>query len=264
MIVVGPGRAGGSLALAAGAAGHHLVGVLSRHPEAAPSGLAALGWEAPLPEADLVVVAVRDDAVSDVAARLVPLVSGSPVVAHLSGALPVAALAPLAAAGRRTGSLHPLQTLPDAVRGSAALAGAWAAVGGADEATARLLEEFARSLGLHPFRLADAARPAYHAAAAVAANFVVTTLAAARDLALRAGVPFEAFRPLVAEVVGNVFALGPEAALTGPVARGDVRTVTAHLAAAKEAGVGELVGALTAATARLAGTSELIDPVLEG
>lgn len=262
LIVVGPGRAGGALLAAAPAAGHHILGVLARRPEAVPAGLVALRWDLPLPDADLVVVAVRDDAVGEVADRLTSLLTGSPVVAHLSGALGVTALAPLAAAGLRTGSVHPLQTLPDAARGAAALAGAWAAVGGSDETAVARLEGFARSLGLRPFLLADEARPAYHAAAAVAANFVVTTLAAAGDLARLAGVPFEAFRPLVEAVIRNVFEVGPEAALTGPVARGDARTVASHLAAARAAGVGELVVALTAATALRAGTSTVIDPLL--
>jgi predicted short-subunit dehydrogenase-like oxidoreductase (DUF2520 family) len=93
------------------------------------------------------------------------------------------------------------------------------------------LEELARSIGAHPFDLADGSRATYHAAAAAAANYLVACLWLAGDLFRAAGVPFEAARPLVEAVVANVFELGPERALTGPIARGDTGTVIAQLEA---------------------------------
>jgi predicted short-subunit dehydrogenase-like oxidoreductase (DUF2520 family) len=129
------------------------------------------------------------------------------------------------------GSLHPLQTLtshPDGPEGSplagAPLAGAWCAIDGPPE-----LERLALTLGLRPFRVDPARRAEYHAAAAVASNHLVALLGHVQRLAADAGVPFEAFLPLVRRTLDNVDALGPSAALTGPVARGDLETVVRHI-----------------------------------
>ena len=96
------------------------------------------------------------------------------------------------------------------------------------------LEEFAASLGMHPFRLADEKKAVYHAGAAAAANFPLAALAMASDLLNVAGVPFAAAAPLVRAIVENAFEFGPRAALTGPVARGDVGTVAAQLGAVRQ------------------------------
>lgn len=172
LVVIGAGRAGGSLARAATAAGHRVVGMLTRRPQ---HDHPALDWDEPLPGCDLVLVAVSDGAITDVAERLAPRWNPETPAVHVSGFMPVSALAPIAARGAAVGSFHPLQTLPDPERGAAALAGAWAAVTAA-EPLAGLLEELARSLGMRPFALADEAKPLYHAAAAAAANYVVEAL----------------------------------------------------------------------------------------
>ena len=67
LVIVGPGRAGGAIAIAAVAAGHEIVGVLSRHPIDRWPGLE---WDTPLPEADVALITVRDDAVAQVSRRL--------------------------------------------------------------------------------------------------------------------------------------------------------------------------------------------------
>lgn len=229
IVVAGPGRAGGALILAATDAGHEIVGVLSRRPEAVPEGLPRLEWDATLPACDLLLVAVRDDAIAGVAGRLAPHAGDVEAMAHLSGFVPVDELQPF---GDRVGSLHPLQTLPDPKRGAASLAGCCAAITSNDGATFDLLSRLASSLGMQPFALADAAKPWYHAGAAAASNYVVEALAVASDLFARAGVPLEVARPLTERIVANCFEDGPGGALTGPVARSDVTTVAGHLAAA--------------------------------
>jgi predicted short-subunit dehydrogenase-like oxidoreductase (DUF2520 family) len=251
VIVVGPGRAGGSLAIAATAAGHRLVGVLARHPGRFRP---LLPWDRALPPADLAVIAVRDDAIGEVAARLAPFWDLGTVAVHLSGFTSLSALDPLSERGVGVGSLHPLQTLPDPERGAAALPGSWAAVT-ADAQARPVIVELAASIGLRPFDLADAAKPLYHAAASAAANYVVEALAVASDLMAAAGVAHEVLAPLTRAVVDNVFEVGPERALTGPLARGDRGTVAGQLAAASavSAELGEQFRLLTAATARRAG-----------
>jgi pantoate--beta-alanine ligase len=104
--------------------------------------------------------------------------------------------------------------------------GAWFAVTGDD-----LAAQVVRDLGGHVVQVADAHRAAYHAAACIASNHVVTVLAQAERVAAAAGVPFEAYLDLVRETVDNVASLGAPAALTGPAARGDEATLLRHLAA---------------------------------
>ncbi len=236
IVLVGPGRAGMSLAIAMRRAGHELVGVLARRADdagaaAATLDAAALDWDDEVPACDVLVVAVRDDAIATVAEKLAPKGGHADAAVHLSGLAPVDRLAPLRAS--RLGSFHPLQTLPTSAAGAERLAGAWIGVTTDDAELRDRLNRLAASLGAHPFDLDDAAKPLYHAAAAAAANYPLGALAMAEALFAAAGVPFAAARPLVEAVVANAFDLGPAAALTGPVARGDVGTVAAQLEAVR-------------------------------
>ncbi len=175
--------------------------------------LAQRGVELREDGAELVLLCVPDTAIADTAARIAP----GPWVAHVSGATPLAALAPHV---RRFG-LHPLQTFTRA-RGPEQLDGAWAAVT-AETAEARELGfELARLLGLEPFELAEEARPLYHAGAAIASNYLVTLHRVAADLLRAAGAPPEALVPLMRRTIDNGFEL------TGPIERGDWETVEAH------------------------------------
>lgn len=226
LVVVGMGRAGASLTRASEAAGHRILGTLSRRSEQA-----TLSWEDALPPCDLVLVAVSDSAIPEVAGRLAPRWNPSTPAVHLSGFMPVGALSPLARTGAAVGSFHPLQTLPDPERGGEALRGAWAGITAEGELGERL-GEYAVSLGMRPFSLPDGAKPLYHAAAAAAANYVVESLGVAADLLEAARLPVESMEPLTRRVVENVYAVGAERALTGPIARGDMPTVRGQLEAA--------------------------------
>ena len=164
-------------------------------------------------DADLVLLCGPDKAIAECARELEP----GPWVAHVSGATPLAALDPHM---RRFG-LHPLQTFTRA-RGPEQLDGAWAAVTAETDEARALGFELARTLGLEPFELDDAARPLYHAGAAIASNFLVTIHEAAAALLAEAGVPPEALEPLMRRTIENGFEL------TGPIARGDWETVERH------------------------------------
>ncbi len=269
LLIIGPGRAGMALALAAVEAGHGIDAVVGRtgdHAAAAAAdlGVAALGIEDELPGSDLAIVAVRDDAIEAVAQLLAVHAPAFPRAVHLSGLVAVDALDALQRERVAVGSFHPLQTLPTPEVGARRLAGAAVAVT-AEQPLADLLHRFAASLGATSFDLADAAKPMYHAAAAAAANFPVVALAMARDLFAAAGVDFSVARPLVDAIVSNSFELGPRAALTGPVARGDVATVAAQIAAVRaqtpewEPAFRELVGEL----ARLVGRRDLFEDLLD-
>jgi len=208
--VIGPGRAGLSLSRALADAGWRALDPVARGGDVAG---AAAG-------ADLVVVAVPDAAVAGVAAAIEP--RSETVVAHLAGSLGVDVLAP----HERRASLHPLVALPDPVIGAARLRGAWFAVAG-DE----LVEKAVADLGGRPLRVPDDRRAAYHAAACIASNHLVALLGQAERVGAAAGVPREAFLDLVRATVDNVAALGPDRALTGPAARGDIETLDRHRAA---------------------------------
>ncbi|MBA3688426.1 MAG: DUF2520 domain-containing protein [Chloroflexi bacterium] len=195
--VVGTGRAGSALA-----------GRLAER------GLTVIAGREPLADADLVLLAVPDAAIADVA-RQVPI---GPWIGHVSGATSLQALEP----HTRRFSLHPLQTL-SRERGPEQLDGAWAAVTTETGEARAVAGWLADVLGLHPFDLADADKPLYHAGAAMASNFLVTLHRAAARLLEASHAPPEALLPLMTRTIENGFVL------TGPIARGDWSTVEAHL-----------------------------------
>ena len=230
--VIGRGRLGTAIAPALSTAGVDVVGPLGRD-TAIPDGV------------DAVLLCVPDAAIEEAATALA---GAAPLIGHTSGATP---LDVLAGAGAGAFGLHPLQTF---VRAGGRFEGCGCAIGGTTPGALAAAEALARCLGMRPFELADADRPAYHAAASIASNFLVTIEAAAEQVAAGAGVSRELLAPLVRHTVENWAALGAEQALTGPVARGDEATVErqreAVVAAAPE--LEELWDALVAATRDLA------------
>lgn len=200
--VIGTGRAGAALAGRLQAA-----------------GLAVTAGREPLADAELILLAVPDAAIAEVA-RAIPV---GPWIGHVSGATSVTALEP----HQRRFSLHPLQTLT-LDRGPEQLDGAWAALTYETDEAGRMAHWLAERLGLHAFELADADKPLYHAGAAIASNFLVTLYRVAARLLVESGAPPEALVPLMRRVIENGFQL------TGPIARGDWATVDAHLAAIRE------------------------------
>src|SRR5436305_2302130 len=167
----------------------------------------------------LVLLCVPDAAIADTARGLTP----GPWVAHVSGATPLAALEP----HERRFSVHPLQTFTRA-RGAEQLDGAWAAVTAESEEARERALWLAGTLGLEPFLLSDEARPLYHAAAAIASNYLVTLYRTPAALFDQVGAPPEALVPLMRRVIENGFEL------TGPIARGDWTTVDRHVEALRE------------------------------
>lgn len=264
IVIVGPGRAGGAIALGAVAAGHQLVAVITGPSGHAPPGLdtVRLPVGSPVPPCDLLVLAVRDDVIADVASTLVA--PEAAIVCHLSGFTPVAVLDRFTATGSVVGSVHPLQSLLDPERGAVALRGSFAAVT-ADDETAITLSSFVRSIGMRPFRLDDADKAVHHAAAAAASNFVVAALAIAAELATETGVPFEAYASLTRSVVDNAYDVGPTQALTGPVARGDIGTVAGQIRAATGVSpdLGARYAAMVEATARMVGRWDQMAQIVE-
>ena len=226
--IVGNGRLGTTLAGALRTAGHDVSG---------PLGRGADGFAA-----DLVLLCVPDAEIEAAAACIVP----GAIVGHCSGATPLDVLG-----DRERLALHPLMTVP---RTGASLRGAGCAIAGSTPQALARAHAIATDLGMRPFAMTDADRPAYHAAASIASNFLVTLEAFAERLASSAGVPRDALAPLVRATVDNWAAEGPARALTGPIARGDSATVARqrHAVAAATPDLLHLVDALAQATADLA------------
>jgi predicted short-subunit dehydrogenase-like oxidoreductase (DUF2520 family) len=228
LALVGPGRAGTTVATALAARGWRVVAVAGSGPEVSPSTRAAadrlgapiVAVEDAATDVDLVIVATPDAAIESVAARLAPGVRPDSLIIHLSGARGLDALAALPC---RVGALHPLQTLPTVEAGVARLPGSWCATAGDPQVAA-----LAAQLELRPVEVSDADRAGYHAAACIASNHLVALLAQVERVS---PVPLTALLPLVQASLDNVATLGAAAALTGPVSRGDVETVRAHLEA---------------------------------
>lgn len=239
--IVGRGRMGSALERALRAAGHEV---------APPLGRGADGRDASGRPFDAVLLAVPDGEIAGAAARIVP----GPVLGHLSGATPLAAF------GDRSDvcSIHPL--LPVTGPGTR-FAGGWAAVDADGPRAAGVRDELVAALGLRPFAIADPDRAAYHAAASVAANFLVTVEGLAERLGATAGAPREALLALARASLENWGRLGAERALTGPISRGDEATVSAQRAAVAERAPADLAlfDALVAGTRALAGGAEM-DP----
>ncbi|MGZ4736173.1 MAG: Rossmann-like and DUF2520 domain-containing protein [Acidimicrobiia bacterium] len=225
LALVGPGRAGRTIAAALQARGWQVLAVAGRSPDATSTRGAALELGAPAVSvqdaargADLVIVATPDAVIAEVARQLAPALDPDALVIHLSGARGLEALASVPA---RIGALHPLQTLPSTEAGRARLPGSWCTIAGDPQ-----VAELAAVLELRAVELDDVDRARYHAAACIASNHLVALLDQVERVA---PIPLAAFLPLVEATVRNVADLGTRAALTGPVARGDVETVRAHL-----------------------------------
>src|SRR4051812_33223166 len=232
LAIVGRGRVGSALSQALRDAGVAVAGPLGR--------------DFRVDEADVVLLCVPDAAIAD-AARRVP---AGRLVGHCSGATTLAELD-----GHEAFSIHPLTTVtPDGAR----FDGVSAAVAGTTARARRVAEELATTLGMRPLGVADEDRAAYHAAASVAANFLVTLGAAAERLAASAGVPREALAPIARAALENWLAVGPYRALTGPIARGDEATVARQRQAVADRtpDLLELFDSMAAATRQVASRSE--------
>jgi predicted short-subunit dehydrogenase-like oxidoreductase (DUF2520 family) len=234
LAIVGRGRLGNALSEALAHGRYEIIGPFGRGADGAG--------------ADVVLLCVPDAQIGDAARLIAPTPGG--LVGHCSGVTPLDPLAP-----HERFSLHPLMTVAD---GGAQFAGAGAAIAGSSPRALELAAELAGALGMHPVEVADGDRAAYHAAASIASNFLITLEAAAERLARTAGVERELLVPLVRATVENWAALGPRKALTGPVARGDEHTIALQRAAltARAPDLLALFDALAQATRSLAGHQE--------
>lgn len=207
--VIGAGRLGHALATALRSAGLEVDGPLGRGADSAPAGV--------------VLLCVPDAEIAAAAGAVAP----GPLVGHCSGATGLEVLADHESFG-----LHPLMSVT--ASGNARFAGAGCAVAGSTPRALDTAKALAAALGMLAVEVADEDRAAYHAAASIAANFLVTLEGAAERLAATAGVDRALLAPLARAALENWAELGAERALTGPVARGDEQTIARQRAAIAE------------------------------
>ncbi len=228
--IIGSGRAGSALGAALASAGHPVVGVTARS-RASQDRAARLLPHVPVlaaddvtTRADVVLIAVPDDVIREVAEQL-PLTSEQYVV-HLSGAIVFTATA-------------------------------------ADE-TRAIVEGLVKSLGAQVQWVAEEHRALYHAGVVHGANYLTTLLTQAFAVLREAGIqdPAATLRPLVTATLDNTLRSGHHA-LTGPIARGDVDTVAAHLAVLRDR-TASTYAELARATVELAAAGGRLDPATAG
>ncbi len=254
--IVGPGNLATALSLALRKAGYRIMEVVSRDlPEAKararvlarklkarPSTLASAEMSA-----GVVWLCVTDDAIAPTARALSRRGNWRGKVAlHSSGALTSDQLAPLRRKGASVGALHPMMTF---VRGtSPSLKGVSFAVEGDGAATA-VARRIARDLGGNAFAIQKRNKTLYHAFGSFSSPLMIATLAMAERVALAAGVPRASVRnamlPITRRTFENFLKGGTAAAFSGPLNRGDVRTVARHLRSLRKVrGAREIYAAL--------------------
>jgi predicted short-subunit dehydrogenase-like oxidoreductase (DUF2520 family) len=263
--IVGAGHVGRALGrLFAAGAVFAIQDVLTRSEEHSRDAVAfigagrAIGELAQLRRADVWMLAISDDQIGPVAGALAQAgLLDDAVVFHCSGAKASGELQAARQAGALAASVHPVRSFADPLAVVASFDGTFCGIEGDPAALAALVPAFT-SIGARLVPIDAAAKTVYHAASVFASNYLVTVLDTALRAYQAAGIPpevaLELARPLATETLANVFRLGPEAALSGPIARGDFATVVRQQAAVTQwdAAGGALYDALAQATADLA------------
>ena len=262
--IVGAGRVGRALGRRLRSLGWTVGAVVTRSKRTARAavrgiggGTAHAGLTRRALASDVVLISTPDDAIPDVAAALAEIGGDEwrgKAVLHTSGALDRTVLAPLARYGAATGSLHPLQSFSG--RGLPRLAGVIFTVEG-DRRAAAMARRIARALGGVAIAIDGRNKPAYHAAGAFVAGHILAVVEGATEILMALGFTrrraVRALLPLARQVLDNFERLGPRAAWTGPLSRGDYCTIAKHASALREfpREVREAYAVLTRLAARL-------------
>jgi len=226
--ILGRGRMGSALAAALRAAGADVHGPFGRGESS--------------PGAAIVLICVPDREIAVASAVVEP----GAIVGHVSASAPLDLLAP-----HERFSMHPLLSV---VGAGASFADAYCVIDGSSEAATDAARSIAGQLGMHVRHVPREQRALYHAAASLASNFLVTVEGSAERLAMLVGLEREALVPLVRATLENWARQGARAALTGPIARGDLATAMRQRDAVGESAPDllPLWDALAAATRELA------------
>jgi len=238
--VIGAGRVGTALALALCRKGLELKYLADRSPARARKARKLIGQGRATGDnrlaarsAGLVFICVPDDLIPEVVKEISEVELSGKYIFHTSGALSSDLLQPLARKGARVASFHPAQTFAEEVSEPGIFKGIYIGLEGQPEAV-ELGKMLAARLGAQALLLSAAEKPLYHLALSISSNFLVTLLSEVKELLKTAGLEesavLEILTPLLNKTLQNVKNLGIDSSLTGPVVRGDLKTVEKHLA----------------------------------
>jgi predicted short-subunit dehydrogenase-like oxidoreductase (DUF2520 family) len=241
--VIGAGRVGQTVAKRLRKLGWRIGAVVTRSRGTARAAVRAIGAGTPqaalTPEAfnaDVILLSVPDDVLENVAQKLAKIggaaltkKSRAKIILHTSGALDHRVLAPLACRGASTGSMHPMQTFSG--RNAPRLEGVIFSIEGALAARSAA-QKIARSLGGTPVIISAHDKPAYHASGTIVAGHALSLVESATQTLMKIGLSRrranQALLPLIRQMLDNYELLGPHAAWTGPLSRGDYATISKH------------------------------------
>ena len=241
--IIGAGRVGQTIAKRLHKLGWRIGAVVTRSRRSAQAAARAIGAGRPhaalTPEAldaDVILLSVPDDVLQNVAQNLAkiadprrPKKSPAKIILHTSGALDHRVLSPLARRGASTGSMHPMQTFSG--RATPRLEGVIFSIEGAPAARAAA-QRIARSLGGTPVIISANDKPAYHASGTIVAGHALSLIESATQTLMKIGFTRaranQALLPLIRQMLDNYESLGPHAAWTGPLSRGDYATISKH------------------------------------
>ncbi len=237
--IIGAGRVGASLAMALHAAGYPVVSVISRSgaqaiavAKSVKCRKASTRMEDIDPSSEMILITVPDDAVSGVAkglANVKRLRFRNVFIAHTSGVLSSAILAPLRKRGALVASVHPVQTFPEG-RKRTKLEGICFGVDGETNAVTRA-EKLIHDLGSRMVVVPESLKPLYHIACVFSSGYLIVVLNAIQKLSgklqLKASWT-EVFGPLLTGAMKNTIEHSAAASLTGPVMRKDLKTIGLH------------------------------------
>ena len=241
--IIGAGRVGQTIAKRLHKLGWRIGAVVTRSRRSAQAAVRAIGAGTPhaalTPEAldaDVILLSVPDDVLESVAQKLARIAAACPskksrakIVLHTSGALDHRVLAPLARRGASTGSMHPMQTFSG--RTAPRLEGVIFSIEGAPAARATA-QKIARSLGGTPVFISANDKPAYHASGTIVAGHALSLIESATQTLMEIGFTRaranQALLPLIRQMLDNYESVGPHAAWTGPLSRGDYATMSKH------------------------------------
>jgi predicted short-subunit dehydrogenase-like oxidoreductase (DUF2520 family) len=252
VFILGAGRVGRGLSGALGASGVDVIGLHGRRAE---PGITTGALPAAAEAADVIIVTVRDGQLDGALLEIRDGLTTRPVVLHASGSATPAGLDELRRRGHPAGTFHPLVPIAEPGHAAERLRGAWIGIDG-DPAALDASRAIAARLGASTLEIPTGEKARYHAAAVLASNFPAVLAGIAAELMGDAGIaPADARSAVTALLrasVANLHDGTPAAVLTGPIVRGDVATVRAHLTAlASDEGVLAVYRALSAAAVRL-------------
>jgi predicted short-subunit dehydrogenase-like oxidoreductase (DUF2520 family) len=268
--IVGSGRVGAVLGAALRRAGHDIIGVsavsdVSRlRADALLPGVPVLPVPEVVADADLVLLAVPDDVLPGLVAGLVDTgaIHAGQFVAHPSGRYGTDVLDPARRVGALPLAIHPVMTFTGTSVDLARLADCPFGVTSAD-AVRPVAEALVVEMGGEPVWVPEEARALYHAAVVFGANYLMTVVLQSLELLREAGIadPQRLMAPLLSASLDNALRHG-DTALTGPVSRGDARTVADHLQRLSDVSpvVGDAYRSMARLTADRALAAGLIDP----